>query len=105
MRKNDKQPATSTRNVPPQNKDDRAADSRPLRILPSTTSLICPTRNLLERGNIVGSKRGRMESLLPMLNLAARSMNQNALNDFSHLTATHALELLTRNQAEVGIRF
>lgn len=75
MRKKYKQPATSARNVPLQNKDDRAIDSRPLRILPSTTSLICPTGNLLERGNIVGSKRGRMESLLPMLNLAARSVN------------------------------
>lgn len=41
--KKDKQPATLARNVPPQNKDDRAANSRPLRILPSTTSLICST--------------------------------------------------------------
>lgn len=98
-KKKDKQPATSVRNVLPQNKYGRASDLRPLCILPSVSSSICPKGDLLESEDIVESKQGRVESLLPMLNLA----NQNVFNDFSHLTATHALKLLARNQAEVGI--
>lgn len=101
--KKDKQPATSVRNVLPQNKDGRASDLRPLCILPSVSSSICPKGDLLENEDIVESKQGRVESLLPMLNLAARSINQNVFNDFSHLTATYALKLLAWNQAEVGI--
>lgn len=48
-------------------------------------------------------ERGRVENLLPVVNLAARSVSQNALDDFSHLSATHALEVLVRNQAKIGI--
>lgn len=101
--KKDKQPAASIRNMLPQNKDGQASDSCPLRILPSVSSSMCSKGDLLESEDIVESKWGIVESLLPMLNLAARSINQNALNDFSHLTATHTLKLLARNQAEVGI--
>ena len=105
MRKKDKQPSASIRNVPSHDKYDRAGDSSPLCILPSTSSPICPKGNLLESEDIVELKRERVESLLPMVNLTARSVNQNALDDFSHLSAAHALELLARNQAEVGSSF
>lgn len=91
--------------MPSQNKNDQAGDSRPLGILPSTSSPICPKGNLLESEDIVESKRRRVESLLPMDNLATRSVNQNALDDFSRLSAAHALELLVQNQAEVGNSF
>ena len=101
--KKDKQAATSVRNVLPQNKDGRASDLHPLCILPYVSSSICLKGDLLESEDVVESKQGRVESLLPMLNLAARSINQNVFNDFSHLTATHTLKLLARNQAEVGI--
>lgn len=38
-----------------------------------------------------------------MVNLIARTISQNALDDFSHLSATHAPEVLARNHANVGI--
>ncbi|KAK9194945.1 hypothetical protein WN943_003060 [Citrus x changshan-huyou] len=56
--------------------------------------------NLLENNDIVELKRGKVESLLPMVNLPARSVSQGAFDGFSNWSATHALELLVRNQAE-----
>ncbi|KAK9226339.1 hypothetical protein WN943_011386 [Citrus x changshan-huyou] len=38
-----------------------------------------------------------------MVNLAARFVSQDTLENFSHLSATHALEALARNQVEVAI--
>lgn len=101
--KKEKQPVVSARNMLPQSKSDRASDSRPLRILPPTPSPICPKGSLLESSDIIESKRGRAEDLLPMVNLAARFVSQDTLENFSHLSATHALEALARNQVEVGI--
>ncbi|KAK9209134.1 hypothetical protein WN944_001498 [Citrus x changshan-huyou] len=83
------------------NKDDRVGDLHPLLILPPTSFSIYPKGNLLESNDNRESKRGRVESLLPVVNLAARSVSQNALDDFSHLSATHALEVLVRNQAKI----
>ncbi|KAK9192594.1 hypothetical protein WN944_003287 [Citrus x changshan-huyou] len=55
--------------------DDRAGDSRPFHILPPSSSPICPKENLLKSNNFVESKQGNVESLLPMVNLAAWSMS------------------------------
>ncbi|XP_052294419.1 uncharacterized protein LOC127901343 [Citrus sinensis] len=101
--KKEKQPAVSARNMLPQSKSDRASDSRPLRILPPTPSPICPKGSLLESSDIIESKRGRAEDLLPMVNLAARFVSQDTLENFSHLSATHALEALARNQVEQSL--
>ena len=87
----------------PQSKSDRASDSRPLCILPSTPSPICPKGSLLESSDIIESKQGREEDLLPMVNLIARFVSQDTLENFSHFLTTHSLEALAQNQAEVGI--
>lgn len=73
--KKDKQPIALIRNVLPQNKDYRAGDSRPLHILPPSSSPICLKENLLKSNDFVESKQGNMESLLPMVNVAAWSMS------------------------------
>lgn len=73
--KKDKQSIALIRNVLPQNKDDRAGNSRPLHILPPSSSPICPKENLLKSNDFVESNQGNVESLLPMVNLAAWSMS------------------------------
>lgn len=103
--KKKKQVAASVCKALPSNKYDLACDSNPLRILPLLSLLLYLSGNLLEINDVIESKWERVESLLPMINLAARSVSQNVVDNFSHLLAVYALEVLTQNQIELGINF
>lgn len=61
--------------------------------------------SLLEVNAIVESKREKVQSLPPIVNLAALFVSQYVLDDFSHLIDTHTLELNIQDRAKVNAFF
>ena len=59
----------------------------------------------MEVNDIVESKREKVQSLLPIVNLAALFVSQYVLDDFSHLINSHTLELNIQDRAKVDAFF